>query len=84
MKLKPLQDNLLVEIEPKTDKSSGGLYMPDSAEKPRMIGTVLAVGPDIKNIKAGDKVYVTYRDAFATTVVDTWIFPEKNILAIVE
>jgi len=84
MKLKPLQDNILVQIEAKTDKSAGGLYMPDSAEKPRLIGLVLAVGPDIKNIKMGDRVYVTYRDAFATTVPDTWIFPEKNILAIVE
>lgn len=83
LNLSPLQDYLVVQIEAKTEKSAGGLYMPDSAEKPRMTGTVLAIGPDVENVKDGDTVYVTYKDAFATTVSDTWIFPEKNILAIV-
>jgi len=83
LNLSPLQDYLVVQIEAKTEKSAGGLYMPDSAEKPRMTGTVLAIGPDVENVKDGDTVYVTYKDAFATTVLDTWIFPEKNILAIV-
>ena len=84
MKLNPLHDNLSVQIESKTDKTSAGLYMPDTADKHRMTGIVLAIGPDVKNVKLGDKVYVTYKEAFATTITDTWIFPEKNILAIVK
>ena len=84
MNLRPLQDFLLVQIDPANDKSVGGLYIPENTDKPRMCGTVLAVGPDVKALKVGDKVYVTYRDAFATSVTDTWIFPEKNILAVVE
>jgi co-chaperonin GroES (HSP10) len=84
LKLRPLQDNLILQIDPKTEKTQGGLYMADNIEKPRMVGIVLAIGPDVKNVEAGSKVYVTYKDAFATTIPDTWIFPESNILAIVE
>jgi len=84
LKLRPLQDNLIVQIDPKIEKTEGGLYMAGTAEKPRMVGEVLAIGPDVENVKVGYKVYVTYKDAFATTIADTWIFPESNILAIVE
>lgn len=59
MKIKPLDDRLLVEPFEEESKTSSGLYIPDSAkEKPRM-GKVVAVGTDEdlqSKIKEGDKV----------------------------
>ncbi|MCF8316926.1 MAG: co-chaperone GroES [Ignavibacteriales bacterium] len=59
MKIKPMDDRVLVEPAPEEEKTSSGLYIPDTAkEKPR-VGTVIAVGTDEdlrEKIKEGDKV----------------------------
>ena len=59
MKIKPLDDRLLVEPIEEETKTSSGLYIPDTAkEKPRM-GKVIAVGTDEdlrEKIKEGDNV----------------------------
>ncbi|MHB8931184.1 MAG: co-chaperone GroES [Melioribacteraceae bacterium] len=59
MKIKPLDDRLLVEPMEEETKTSSGLYIPDTAkEKPRM-GKVIAVGTDEdlrEKIKEGDNV----------------------------
>ncbi|MGC8595329.1 MAG: co-chaperone GroES [Candidatus Kryptoniota bacterium] len=60
MKIQPLDDRVLVEIEEeKEERTAGGLYIPDTAkEKPR-VGIVAAVGTDEdlqSKIKVGDKI----------------------------
>jgi len=45
MKFKPLQDRVLVEYSDEPDKSSGGLYIPDTAKEKPQEGKVVAVGP---------------------------------------
>lgn len=81
MNLVPLNNNVVVQIDEKMDRSAGGLYLPDNSDKPRMTGTVIAVGEEIEHITVGDNVYVTYKDAYATNLKDVWIFPYSNILA---
>jgi chaperonin GroES len=65
MKLKPLGDKVVVQVLDKEDKSTGGLYLPDSAQKKPQQGKVIAIGDgrildDGKrapmNVKVGDKV----------------------------
>jgi chaperonin GroES len=65
MKLRPLQDRVLVRrIEPEA-KTSGGIIIPDTAQEKPMEGEVVAVGPGRRDangtvhavdLTAGDRV----------------------------
>lgn len=63
MKFKPLKDRVLVKYSEEDEKSSGGLYIPDTAKEKPQKGEIIALGPgkvtdDGKlqkmDIKAGD------------------------------
>ena len=59
MKVKPMDDRVLVEFVSEEEKTPSGIIIPDTAkEKPRM-GKVVAVGTDEdlkEHIKEGDKI----------------------------
>jgi chaperonin GroES len=65
MKLRPLQDRVLVRrVEPEA-KTSGGIFIPDTAQEKPMEGEVVAVGPGARDengkvhaldVKTGDRV----------------------------
>ncbi len=43
--LKPLDDRLVVQPSDATEKTAGGILLPDSAKQKPQQGTVIAVGP---------------------------------------
>ncbi|SDO59325.1 co-chaperone GroES [Desulforhopalus singaporensis] len=45
MKIKPLNDRIVVEREEQEQKTSGGIFIPDSAKEKPLQGRVVAVGP---------------------------------------
>src|ERR1700688_2392456 len=65
MKLRPLQDRVLIRrVEPEA-KTAGGIFIPDTAQEKPMEGEVVAVGPGTRDeggtlhpldIKPGDRV----------------------------
>jgi len=65
MKLRPLQDRVLIRrVEPEA-KTAGGIFIPDTAQEKPMEGKVVAVGPGTRDdagklqpleVKAGDRV----------------------------
>jgi len=65
MKLRPLQDRVLIRrVEPEV-KSSGGIFIPDTAQEKPTEGEVVAVGPGVRDeagklhpldLKSGDRV----------------------------
>jgi chaperonin GroES len=65
MKLRPLQDRVLVRrIEPEA-KTAGGIFIPDTAQEKPTEGEVVAVGPGARDenskvqpleVKSGDRV----------------------------
>jgi len=59
VKIKPLDDRVLIELVEESEEKVGSIIIPDTAkEKPRM-GKVVAVGTDEdlqEKIKVGDKV----------------------------
>ena len=69
MKLKPLQDKIIIEEIPKSNETAGGIIIPDSAQNslPKANAIVKAVGPGIyqngtlipMEVKIGDMVIVT-------------------------
>ena len=54
---KPLKDRIFVEyLEDNTEKSAGGIYIPETAKEKSQKGTVRAVGPDVTLVKVGDSI----------------------------
>ena len=58
--IKPLGDRVIVEPQEAEVKTSGGIFIPDSAQEKPQKGKVVAVGPGTKEVdmevKAGDTV----------------------------
>lgn len=89
MKVKPLDDRVLVEVAVEEEKTASGLIIPDTAkEKPRM-GKVVAVGTDEdlqELIKVGDNIlFAKYGGEDITVGSDEYkIVQRGDILAVLE
>jgi chaperonin GroES len=95
MNFRPLYDNILVKRVDAADKTSGGLYIPDSAKDKPQEANVLSVGPgrrgddgEIKpmSIQIGDTVlFGKYSgNDFKLDGEDHLILRENEVLAIIE
>ena len=65
MKFKPLHDRFLIEVLDSSEKTAGGIIIPDSAQEKPQEGKVVAVGSGLKtedgkvvpmDVKVGDLV----------------------------
>ena len=60
LKIKPLEDRVIVEAMAADEKTASGIILPDTAQEKPQQGTVLVVGPGKKDssmtVKSGDKV----------------------------
>jgi len=65
MKLRPLHDRVLIRRVEAEAKTTGGIFIPDTAQEKPMEGEVIAVGPGARgddgkvhplDVKAGDRV----------------------------
>jgi chaperonin GroES len=45
MKLKPLDDRIVIKQSEAEDKTAGGIILPDSAKEKPLIGKIVAIGP---------------------------------------
>ncbi|MHC4680512.1 MAG: co-chaperone GroES [Planctomycetota bacterium] len=45
MKLRPLDDRIVIKQSEAEEKTAGGIILPDAAQEKPQIGTVVAVGP---------------------------------------
>lgn len=95
MNLKPLFDNVVVEHVEQDDKTTGGIFLPDTAKEKPQEGIIRAVGSGRvtdkgatlpMTVKAGDRV--VYRKYSGSELkidgTEYLIIPEKDILAIVD
>jgi chaperonin GroES len=87
MKIKPLGDRVLVKMVEGETKTSGGIYIPQTAQEKTQEGIVLAVGDDESiNVKVKDRVlYDKY--AGSTIKVDgeeQLIVKISDILAVIQ
>jgi chaperonin GroES len=94
-KIVPLFDNVLIKPEDAETKTSGGIYLPETAKEKPQMGTVMAVGTggvDEKGnkismiVKVGQKVmYKKWGGNEVKVGYEEWLLVEqKDILAIVE
>jgi len=95
MKFKPLRDRVLVKYSEESEKTAGGLYIPDTAKEKSQKGQVVAVGPgkvteDGKlqpiSVKVGDTVLFDKYSGSKVTMddVEYLIIREEDILGVVE
>ena len=95
MKVKPLQDRLVVKRLAEEEKTKGGIIIPDAAKEKPQEGRVIAVGPGkvtdngqrvTPEVKAGDKIlFGKYAGAEIKIEGDEHlILREDDVLAIIE
>lgn len=95
MKLKPLNDRVLVKRLESEEKTAGGLFIPDTAKEKPSKGEVVAVGPGkvaengsriAMAVKKGDEVL--FNKYAGTEIkldgVEHLVMREEDILAIID
>ena len=58
MKLKPTADNIVLKQSEAVETTTSGIILATTNEKPA-IYEVMSAGPDVKEVKVGDKVVVS-------------------------
>jgi chaperonin GroES len=88
MKLKPLQDRVLIKIEEGESKTSGGIFIPQTAQEKTQTGVVIAVGDDKDAIKVSVGQKVMYDKYAGTQVkvdgVEHLVVKMQDIIAVIE
>jgi chaperonin GroES len=95
MMIRPLYDRILAKRLDEKDKTSGGLFIPDSAKEKPLEAIVIAVGSGklLANgtlqpigVKAGDKVLIAKYSGSDVKLVgkDHIIVREDDILGVIE
>lgn len=81
--IKPLGDRVVAVREKTQSKTAAGLYIPDSAKEKSSIAVVFAVGPEVKNLKKGERII--YKE-YSTTELklegeEYLVVKEEDVLA---
>ena len=95
MKLKPLKDNVLIQVLEAEDKTKGGLFLPDTAKEKPQEAKVIAVGAGRRakggkivtpSVKKGNKILFGKYSGTEVKIEgeEYLIISEKDILAILE
>ena len=83
--VKPLADRVVAVREKAQEKTASGLYLPDNSQEKPVVAVVEAVGPDVKQVKKGDKI--VYKEYSTTELkidnVEYLIVKEEDVLATV-
>jgi chaperonin GroES len=92
--VKPLGDRILVKVQEAEDKTTGGIFLPDSAQEKPQVGEVVQVGSGKRNdngtiqaidVQVGDKVlYSKYAgNELKLNAEEFILLREQDILAVV-
>lgn len=85
MSIKPLADRVVAKKDAAIDKTASGILLGASEEKSNT-AVIESIGPDVKNVKTGDRI--VYREYSATEVKvnseEYLIVKEEDILAVIK
>jgi chaperonin GroES len=83
--IKPLADRLVATREVAATKTASGIYLPDNAKEKPVLAKVVAIGPDVKGVKVGDRI--VYKEYSTTELkidgTEYLIVKEEDVLATV-
>ncbi|MDQ5932293.1 MAG: chaperonin GroES [Patescibacteria group bacterium] len=78
----PLGDRIVAVREQAAEKTASGLFLPDNAKEKPVAAKVVAIGPDAKHVKVGDRIL--YKEYSTTELkIDTTeylVVKEEDIL----
>ena len=80
----PHGDRVFVTYTEEMERTSGGIYVPDTAKEKPQRGTVQAVGKKVENVKVGDQVLFDKYSGSKLRIDDEecLILKEEDILGI--
>ena len=82
MTLKPCKDRIVAVVEKPLEKTASGILLGEAKEKPAY-AVVESVGPEVKEIKKGDKI--VYKEYSTTNIkiddIEYIIVKEEDVLA---
>jgi chaperonin GroES len=80
----PLGDRVFVTYTEEMERTSGGIYVPDTAKEKPQRGTVQAIGKKVENVKVGDQVLFDKYSGSKLRIDDEecLILKEEDILGI--
>ena len=83
--IQPLADYVVAQAEEAASKTASGLYLPDNAKEKPKTAKVVAVGPDAKQVKVGDRIiYKSYSTTDVKVGADEYMLvKEEDVLATV-
>jgi len=84
--LQPLADYVVAQAEEAESKTASGLYLPGTTQEKPKIAKVIAIGPAVREVKAGDRII---HKSFSSTEVkvgrDEYIIVrEEDVIATVK
>ena len=85
MIIRPLQDRILVKRLESEEKTASGIIIPDNAKEKPKTAKVVAVGPEAKQVKVGDRIiYKSYSTTDVKIGSEEFILvKEEDVLATV-
>lgn len=86
MPIQPLANRVILEVQEHAEQSTGGIFIPDTAQEKPYQGLVLAIGPEVSQVKIGNRVLFSKYGGSDVKLGDqaVKILSEKDILAILE
>lgn len=86
MIVRPLKDKLLIAEGKKDTTTDSGIILDSRGMGNTTPGIVLAIGPEVEEVKVGDTVYLDWSKAKPVTVdgAQRVMISEKEIIAVLE
>lgn len=86
MSIRPLHDKVLIAEGKKDTATESGIILDSKGTGDATPGIVLAVGPEVVEVKVGDTVYLEWHKSKPVTIegVQRVMISEKDIIAVVE
>lgn len=84
VKFRPLKDRVFVSYSEESEKTAGGIYIPEAAKEKPQKGKIEAVGSEAKNLKVGDTVLFDKYSGSKINIdgTDYLIVKEEDILGV--
>ena len=86
MEFRPLGKKVLVAENKKAQTTESGIILDSKGLGESKSGTVLAIGPEVKEVKVGDKILLDWSKAAITNIDNAQrvVVLEEHIVAILE
>ena len=86
MNVIPLKDRVLVAENKRENTTESGIVLQGAGFDQSKTGTVLAIGPDVTDVKVGDVIYLEWNKAAVVKIDDAQrvMIKQENIVAVLE